>query len=130
MNDALRSRIFFVNFEILFELRSLFIAALRYLNHKYPFTEVSKFSSTNLSTSNLFSMLEVPSHLRQETLKIVEGKLITLKPRLYFIFNFIFSQNPKIQKYIYPFMAEGLELEFRDRDNFFNFFNKELGKSN
>jgi hypothetical protein len=80
---------FLINFECLFEIRALYISAIRVVNQKFKFTNSLKFNDNNQETSNLISSLKLENSLQIEVEKLILDNISTIKPKLFFILNIL-----------------------------------------
>lgn len=122
---------FLINFECLFEIRALYISAIRVANQKFKFADSLKFNDNNQETSNLISSLNLDKTVQNKVEDLIMDNISTIKPKLFFILNILtltkfLSKKTNLSFYIY--YDNNLFLEESKHKDFISKTKKLIGK--
>jgi hypothetical protein len=81
--------IFLINLECLFEIRALYISAIRVVNQKFKFADSINFNDIHQETSNLITCLNLDNTVKNKIEELIIDNISTIKPKLYFILNIL-----------------------------------------
>lgn len=97
---------FLINFEIFFEIRALYISAIRVVNQEFNFASSLKFDDHYQETSNLITNLNLENNVNKRIEDLIFENISTIKPKLFFTLNMLslsrfLSKRSLVSFYLY-----------------------------